>query len=159
MPRLYVETYGCQMNVADSDLIVGVLGGQGYERTDDPADADVLLVNTCAVRDHAEQRVLSRLGELKRYKPKGGALGVVGCMAQRLGSRLLERVPQVDLVVGPDGYRGLPELIARAPRPALKPGDGRPIVVPAGFETPPAPPLKKHHGAGRKARSATGRES
>jgi tRNA-2-methylthio-N6-dimethylallyladenosine synthase len=114
MPRLYVETYGCQMNVADSDLIVGVLGGQGYERTDDPATADVLLVNTCAVRDHAEQRVLSRLGELKRYKPKGGALGVVGCMAQRLGSRLLERVPQVDLVVGPDGYRGLPELIARA---------------------------------------------
>jgi len=114
MPRLYVETYGCQMNVADSDLIIGVLGSQGYVRTDDPAAADVLLVNTCAVRDHAEQRVLSRLGELKRYKPKGGALGVVGCMAQRLGPRLLERVPQVDLVVGPDGYRGLPELIARA---------------------------------------------
>jgi tRNA-2-methylthio-N6-dimethylallyladenosine synthase len=114
MPRLYVETYGCQMNVADSDLILGVLGAQGYERTDDPAAADVLLVNTCAVRDHAEQRVLSRLGELKRFKPAGGALGVVGCMAQRLGSRLLERVPQVDLVVGPDGYRGLPELIARA---------------------------------------------
>jgi len=114
MPRLYVETYGCQMNVADSDLITGVLGAQGYVRTDDPALADVLLVNTCAVRDHAEQRVLSRLGELKRYKPKGGALGVVGCMAQRLGPRLLERVPQVDLVVGPDGYRGLPELIARA---------------------------------------------
>jgi tRNA-2-methylthio-N6-dimethylallyladenosine synthase len=111
---LYVETYGCQMNVADSDLIVGVMGAQGYERTDDPAAADVLLVNTCAVRDHAEQRVLSRLGELKRFKPRGGALGVVGCMAQRLGSRLLERVPQVDLVVGPDGYRGLPELIARA---------------------------------------------
>lgn len=114
MPSLYVETYGCQMNVADSDLIVGVLGAQGYERTDDPAAADVVLVNTCAVRDHAEQRVLSRLGELKRYKRPGGTLGVVGCMAQRLGSRLLERVPQVDLVVGPDGYRGLPELIARA---------------------------------------------
>ena len=114
MPRLYVETYGCQMNVADSDLIVGVLGAQGYERTDDPAAADVVLVNTCAVRDHAEQRVLSRMGDLKGLKRPGGVLGVVGCMAQRLGPRLLERVPQVDLVVGPDGYRGLPELIARA---------------------------------------------
>jgi tRNA-2-methylthio-N6-dimethylallyladenosine synthase len=74
----------------------------------------VLLVNTCAVRDHAEQRVLGRMGELKRYKRPGDVLGVVGCMAQRLGPKLLERVPQVDLVIGPDGYRGLPELIARA---------------------------------------------
>lgn len=114
MPRIYIETYGCQMNVSDSELMLGVLRREGYERTDDPALADVLLVNTCAVRDHAEQRVLSRMGELKRYKQPGGALGVVGCMAQRLGPRLLERVPQVDLVVGPDGYRGLPELIARA---------------------------------------------
>src|SRR5439155_1690737 len=91
-----------------------VLGREGYVRTDDPAQADVLLVNTCAVRDHAEQKVLSRLGELKQYKRRGDVLGVVGCMAQRLGARLLERVPQVDLVIGPDGYRGLPELIARA---------------------------------------------
>jgi tRNA-2-methylthio-N6-dimethylallyladenosine synthase len=114
MPKAYIETYGCQMNVADSDLIVGVLGASGYDRTDDPASADVVLVNTCAVRDHAEQRVLSRVGELKALKRAGGVLGVVGCMAQRLGPRLLERVPQVDLVVGPDGYRGLAELIARA---------------------------------------------
>lgn len=114
MPRLYIETYGCQMNVADSDLIIGVLGASGYERTDDPATADVVLVNTCAVRDHAEQRVLGRVGELKGLKRPGGVLGVVGCMAQRLGPRLLEKIPQVDLVVGPDGYRGLPELIARA---------------------------------------------
>jgi len=114
MPRVYIETYGCQMNVADSDLLAGVLGRAGYARTGDPAEADVVLVNTCAVRDHAEQRVLSRLGELKRYKRPGGVLGVVGCMAQRLGARLLERVPQVDLVIGPDGYRGLPELVARA---------------------------------------------
>jgi tRNA-2-methylthio-N6-dimethylallyladenosine synthase len=114
MPRLYVETYGCQMNVADSELIAGVLGREGYVRTDDPAAADVVLVNTCAVRDHAEQRVLGRIGELKRHKRPGAVLGVVGCMAQRLGPHLLERVPQVDLVVGPDGYRGLPALIARA---------------------------------------------
>ena len=114
MRRVYIEMYGCQMNVADSELIVGVLVREGFVRTDDPAAADVLLVNTCAVRDHAEQRVLSRLGELKGFKRPGRVLGVVGCMAQRLGPRLLERVPQVDLVIGPDGYRGLPELIARA---------------------------------------------
>ena len=114
MPRVYIETYGCQMNVSDSELLFGVLGREGYLRTEDPAEADVLLVNTCAVRDHAEQRVLGRMGELKRYKRPGDVLGVVGCMAQRLGPKLLERVPQVDLVIGPDGYRGLPELIARA---------------------------------------------
>ena len=113
MPTIYIETYGCQMNVADSELMLGVLRREGYVRTDDPAAADVLLVNTCAVRDHAEQRVLGRMGELKRYKRPGGVLGVMGCMAQRLGPRLLKRVPQVDLVVGPDGYRSLPELIAR----------------------------------------------
>jgi tRNA-2-methylthio-N6-dimethylallyladenosine synthase len=114
VPRVYIETYGCQMNVADSELILGLLGSHGYVRTDDPAEADVLLVNTCAVRDHAEQRVLGRVGELKRYKRPGDVLGVVGCMAQRLGPKLLERVPQVDLVIGPDGYRSLPELIASA---------------------------------------------
>jgi len=114
MRRVYIETYGCQMNVSDSELMFGVLGGEGYLRTDEPAEADVLLVNTCAVRDHAEQRVLGRMGELKRYKRPGVVLGVVGCMAQRLGPKLLERVPQVDLVIGPDGYRGLPELIAHA---------------------------------------------
>src|SRR5712671_5577998 len=114
MPRVYIETYGCQMNVSDSELMFGVLSRAGYVRTDDPAEADVLLVNTCAVRDHAEQRVLGRMGELKRHKRLGDVLGVVGCMAQRLGPKLLERVPQVDLVIGPDGYRGLPELIAHA---------------------------------------------
>jgi len=114
MPTIYIETYGCQMNVSDSELMLGLLAREGYVRTDDPAAADVLLVNTCAVRDHAEQRVLGRMGELKRYKRPGGVLGVMGCMAQRLGPRLLERVPQVDLVVGPDSYRNLPELIARA---------------------------------------------
>ena len=114
MPTIYIETYGCQMNVSDSELMLGLLAREGYVRTDDPAAADVLLVNTCAVRDHAEQRVLGRMGELKHYKRPGGVLGVMGCVAQRLGPRLLERVPQVDLVVGPDGYRNLPELIARA---------------------------------------------
>src|SRR3989441_8091335 len=114
MPSIYIETYGCQMNVSDSELMLGVLAREGYVRTDDPAAADVMVVNACAVRDHAEQRVLGRMGELKRHKRPGDVLGVVGCMAQRLGPQLLERVPQVDLVIGPDGYRTLPELIARA---------------------------------------------
>lgn len=112
--RLYLETYGCQMNLADSELLLGLLGREGYVRTDEPAEADVLLINTCAVREHAEQRVLGRLGELQRYRRAGGVLGVVGCMAQRLGPRLLERAARVDLVVGPDGYRNLPHLIRLA---------------------------------------------
>ncbi len=114
MKRVYIETYGCQMNVADSELIFGVLGRAGFLRADQPGDADVMLVNTCAVRDNAEQRVIGRMGELQRHKRPGDVLGVVGCMAQRLGPLLLERVPRVDLVVGPDAYRNLPELIGLA---------------------------------------------
>lgn len=102
------------MNVADTELLLGLLGREGYVPADQPAVADVILVNTCAVREHAEQRVLGRVGELKRYKRPGTVLGVLGCMAQRLGARLLEKAPHVDLVAGPDGYRALPELIANA---------------------------------------------
>src|SRR3954465_2981732 len=112
--RVYIETYGCQMNVADSELMLGVLLRDGYIRADDPAGADVMLVNTCAVRDNAEQRVIGRVGELQRYKQSGGVLGVVGCMAQRLGPAPLAQVPRVDLVVGPDAYRNLPTLIGLA---------------------------------------------
>jgi tRNA-2-methylthio-N6-dimethylallyladenosine synthase len=113
---IYVETYGCQMNVADSELMLGQLARAGYERTESPADADVILVNTCAIREHAEQRVYGRLGELSRHKLRrpGVLLGVAGCMAQHLKSRLLEKVPAVDLVVGPDGYRDLPSLLDQA---------------------------------------------
>jgi tRNA-2-methylthio-N6-dimethylallyladenosine synthase len=111
---VYLETYGCQMNVADSELMLGVLAAQGYGRTETPEHADVMLVNTCAVRDNAELRVIGRVGELMRHKRPGSVLGVVGCMAQRLGPLLLEKVPRVDLVVGPDAYRNLPELIGHA---------------------------------------------
>ncbi len=112
--RVYIETYGCQMNVADSELMFGLLGRDGYVRTEEPAEADVMLVNTCAVRDNAEQRVIGRMGELQRHKRAGDVLGVVGCMAQRLGPRLLQQVPRVDLVVGPDAYRNLGQLIGMA---------------------------------------------
>src|SRR4026208_2297075 len=85
MKRVYIETYGCQMNVADSELMFGVLGRDVYVRADDPAEAEVMLVNTCAVRDNAEQRVIGRMGELQRYKRPGEVLGVTGCTATRLG--------------------------------------------------------------------------
>ena len=111
---VYVETYGCQMNVSDSELILGKLADVGYSQVDSPDGADVILVNTCAIRDHAEQRVLGRLGELKRHMKAGAVVGVTGCMAQRLGPRLFERAKHVSLVIGPDGYRALPDLIERA---------------------------------------------
>ena len=114
MKRVYIETYGCQMNVADTELMFGVLAREGYVRSETPEGADVMLVNTCAVRDNAEQRVIGRVGELQRHKRPGTVLGVVGCMAQRLGPLLLEKVAKVDLVVGPDAYRNLGALIGNA---------------------------------------------
>ena len=113
---VYIETYGCQMNVSDSELMLGKLAAAGYDAADRPDGADVILVNTCAIRDHAEQRVVGRLGELKRYMTKDTIVGVTGCMAQRLGPRLLASAKHVSLVIGPDGYRALPELIERARR-------------------------------------------
>jgi tRNA-2-methylthio-N6-dimethylallyladenosine synthase len=102
------------MNVSDSELMLGSLSSIGYASVDSPDRADVILINTCAIRDHAEQRVLGRLGELKRHMGPETVLGVTGCMAQRLGPRLLERAKHVDLVIGPDGYRALPSLIQGA---------------------------------------------
>ena len=112
--RAYVETYGCQMNVSDGELMEGILAAAGWSLVDAPEDADVILVNTCAIREHAEQRVLGRVGQLGGLKRENPDLriGVTGCMAQRMGASLLERAPHVDLVMGPDGYRGLPEALA-----------------------------------------------
>ncbi|HET9326738.1 MAG TPA: tRNA (N6-isopentenyl adenosine(37)-C2)-methylthiotransferase MiaB [Candidatus Eisenbacteria bacterium] len=116
MKRVFLETYGCQMNVADSELMAGVLEDAGFERVDRPEDADAILLNTCAIREHAEQRVLGRLGDFARLKSRRPELvvGVAGCMAQHLRSRLLDRSSVLDLVVGPDGYRALPDLLRRA---------------------------------------------
>src|SRR5438094_6432926 len=117
MKRVFLETYGCQMNVADSELMAGVLERAGMILTERAEDADAIVLNTCAIREHAEQRVLGRLGEfarLKRQRP-GLVVGVAGCMAQHLRARLLDgRARVLDLVVGPDGYRRLPELLRRA---------------------------------------------
>lgn len=113
-PTVYVETYGCQMNVSDSELMLGKLAAEGYRPVDGPAEADVVLLNTCAIRDNAEQRVIGRLGEIKRDLKAGAIVGVTGCMAQRLGPQLLQKARHVSLVIGPDGYRALPELVERA---------------------------------------------
>jgi tRNA-2-methylthio-N6-dimethylallyladenosine synthase len=116
MKRVFLETYGCQMNVADSELVAGVLERAGMSLTERPEDADAILVNTCAIREHAEQRVLGRLGEFARLKTRrpGLVVGVAGCMAQHLRRRLLDGSRVLDLVVGPDGYRILPDLLRRA---------------------------------------------
>ena len=113
-PTVYIETYGCQMNVSDTELMLGKLKESGYEEVGQPDGADVILINTCAIRDHAEQRVMGRLGEMKRRMKRGAVVGVTGCMAQRLGSQLLDRAKHVSLVIGPDGYRDLPALIESA---------------------------------------------
>jgi tRNA-2-methylthio-N6-dimethylallyladenosine synthase len=102
------------MNVSDSELMLGKLTESGYESVDQPDHADVILINTCAIREHAEQRVIGRIGEMKSRMKRDAVLGVTGCMAQRLGSKLLDRAKHVSLVIGPDGYRDLPSLIEGA---------------------------------------------
>ena len=112
--RVYIETYGCQMNVSDTELMQGILGQAGYGRAATAEDADIILVNTCAIRENAEQRVwgrLSQLGRLKRTNPSV-ILGVTGCMAKHVGARLTGGAAQVDVLAGPDAYRSLPRLIA-----------------------------------------------
>ena len=113
-PRVFVETYGCQMNVADTELMTGVLQRAGYGSAHDPASADVIIINTCAIRERAEERVFGRIGELTQYKHLNPnlVLGVTGCMAEHLRERIPERAAVVDIVAGPDAYRNLPSLIA-----------------------------------------------
>lgn len=114
--HVYLETYGCQMNVADSEVVLSILVNAGYAHTTTLSKADVVFVNTCAVRENAEQRIYGRLGDFKFYKKSnpGMVVGVLGCMAERLRKDLLASESYVDLVVGPDEYRRLPELIEHA---------------------------------------------
>ena len=122
--RVYIETYGCQMNIGDTELMEGLLTERGFFRVPDPATADVILVNTCAIREHAERRVLGRIGQLQQHR-RGRPdliLAVTGCMAQRLGRRLVDETRGVDLVVGPDAYRRLGELINSLQQGALERG-------------------------------------
>jgi len=110
---VYIETYGCQMNVADTELVQGLLVEKGYSLTQNIDTADVILLNTCSIRDNAEQRIYGRLGNIKAIKDKDPSkvIGILGCMAERLKKDLIEEKKMVDVVVGPDEYRRLPEFI------------------------------------------------
>jgi tRNA-2-methylthio-N6-dimethylallyladenosine synthase len=117
MPRkLYLETFGCQMNVLDSQLVLGQLRAQGYESIDDRDQADVILFNTCSVRQHAEQKVWSRLGELREHKSQNPQLiiGVIGCMAERDGKNIFQKFPHVDILCGPGELDRLPAMVHNA---------------------------------------------
>eukprot|EP00300_Choanocystis_sp_HF-7_P005718 c14233_g1_i3.p1 GENE.c14233_g1_i3~~c14233_g1_i3.p1 ORF type:complete len:368 (-),score=72.41 c14233_g1_i3:1059-2162(-) len=125
--RVWIETYGCQMNVSDTEIVKGVLFSSGYEEARDAQDADVILLNTCAIRENAETKVWRRLVELRaiaksRKSVNPMTVGVLGCMAERLKQQMLEREALIDLVAGPDAYRDLPNLI-RACRPTANPSD------------------------------------
>lgn len=111
--QVYIETYGCQMNVADTELVMGILNNNGYDLANDVHEADVVFLNTCSIRDNAEQRIYGRLGNLKTIKDQkpGMVVGILGCMAERLRSDLIDKKKLVDMVVGPDEYRRLPELL------------------------------------------------
>jgi len=114
--KCFIKTFGCQMNVRDSELIAGMLVDRGYEITDDPEKAGIILFNTCSVRQHAEDRVIGNIRQLasKKKKDPGLKIGVLGCMAQRHGELLFKEYPQVDIVVGPSNIYDIPELLPRS---------------------------------------------
>ena len=121
--KVFIETYGCQMNEADSELMGGLLSTHDFQLVGRAEDADIVLLNTCAVRERAEERIFGRLGWLKSQKAAkpGTIVGVAGCMAERMREDLLKRAPYVDIIVGPDAYRRLPELIEAATAPDAEP--------------------------------------
>lgn len=111
--QIYIETYGCQMNVGDTEIVRSIMHGAGFEQTDDINKADLILINTCSVREGAEQRVWGRLGEMRKHKRRGAMVGVIGCMAERLREELIKK-GGADIVAGPDSYRDLPRLVNAA---------------------------------------------
>lgn len=116
--KFYIETYGCQMNVADSEVVAAILKDNGFIHTKDKSEADIILVNTCSVRENAEQRVRGRVEGFSEIRKKNPSLliGIMGCMAERLGAKLFEEEKNVNIVVGPDAYMDLPLLIEKAAR-------------------------------------------
>jgi tRNA-2-methylthio-N6-dimethylallyladenosine synthase len=113
---VYIETYGCQMNMADTEIVLSIMYKAGFVRTETLSSADIVLINTCAVRDNAEQRIIGRLGDFNHYKKTNPnvIVGVLGCMAERVRKELMELGDFIDLVIGPDEYRKLPALIEAA---------------------------------------------
>src|SRR3954454_25002940 len=163
--KLYMETFGCQMNVLDSELVLGQLRAHGYESVDSRDEADVIIYNTCSVREYAEQKVWSRLGELrerKRAEP-GLVIGVIGCMAERDGTNLFKKYPHVDVLCGPGELDKLPALVHNAvvtngggtgaltPSPGT-PGEGRGEGEASGapiFGDPHPNPLPEYRERGK----------
>ena len=111
--KVYIETYGCQMNLADTEIVQGILTGKGYDLTHSINDADIVFLNTCSIRENAENRIYGRLGNIKVLKDQNPnmIIGILGCMAERLRDDLIQDKKIVDMVVGPDEYRRLPEFI------------------------------------------------
>ena len=114
--KLFIETYGCQMNVGDTEIVVSIMQDEGFCYTENIAEADIILINTCSIRDNAEQRIWGRLSEMRRLRRAKPSLliGVIGCMAERLKEQLTEGELAVDIVAGPDAYRDLPKLVREA---------------------------------------------
>src|SRR6202045_2914300 len=109
----YLETFGCQMNVHDSEKVIGTLVHEGYSQVPTVEQADLILYNTCSIRDKAEQKVFHRLADYKKYKAQGKQFGVLGCVAQQEGEKIFERAPHVSLVCGSASYRNLPEMLVQ----------------------------------------------
>src|SRR5258708_13424590 len=107
----YLETFGCQMNVEGWEKGVGTLGSEGYRQVETVEQADLVLYNTCSIRDKAEQKVFNRLSDYKKYKKQGKTFGVLGCVAQQEGEKIFERAPYVSLVAGSASYRNLPRML------------------------------------------------
>src|SRR5450755_3877800 len=117
MKKLFIKTYGCQMNVYDSARMAELLAPIGFGPTETPEDADMVVLNTCHIREKAAEKMYSELGRLKRLKDaRGVTIAVAGCVAQAEGEEIIARAPQVDIVVGPQSYHRLPEMIARIAR-------------------------------------------
>ncbi|WP_332871489.1 tRNA (N6-isopentenyl adenosine(37)-C2)-methylthiotransferase MiaB [Parvularcula mediterranea] len=114
--RVHVKTWGCQMNVYDSERMSGLLKPLGYEAAETPEDADLVILNTCHIREKAAEKVYSELGRLKDVKARGGTIAVAGCVAQAEGAEMRERAPQIDFVIGPQSYHKLPEIVAKTAR-------------------------------------------
>src|SRR5579864_4641127 len=115
----YLETFGCQMNVHDSERVIGTLVQEGYRQVETVEQAELILYNTCSIRDKAEQKVFHRLADFKKLQAQGKKFGVLGCVAQQEGEKIFERAPHVSLVCGSASYRKLPEMLVQLETPAL----------------------------------------
>src|ERR1700688_2479713 len=138
MRTFYIETFGCQMNAHDSEKVIGTLISEGYSQVGTPDEADLVLYNTCSIRDKAEQKVFHRLQQFKKDHGKGKVFGVLGCVAQQEGERIFERAPVVSLVAGSASYSKLSQMLVQ-----LEPGNrrvtGLSLDTDEAFETPFAP--------------------